>query len=388
MLKLYVLCMLLFISSLQDASDVELGENTIFYSEALLPFLYSLEKLDSGQKDKVSIVHIGDSHIQADFFSGTTRKMMQERFGNGGRGFVFPYALAGTSGAIDVCFSSSQSWNHCDIMKDFEGCNLGLAGYNVRGKNQQSFTVDTRSRADTDADFTRLKIFNQGAIFLPEEMSGEYTISQTSDRLTEVQFDIPQDSIALMATCDDERTSANLQGVVFENNQPGILYHAVGVNGSSTRQYLRSESYAEQMADLDAELVIISYGTNDCYMYSSKFCIDCVKDRFRRIIKQIREENPSVSILLTSPPDSYIYRKYANQNISKLQKAMQELCFEQNVALWDLYRIMGGKYSIKKWYAEGLARRDYIHFTRAGYELQGQLLYEAIVKAYEGQDDA
>src|SRR6218665_6047 len=53
--------------------------------------LYQLEKTKTG---RVNIAHIGDSHIQADIFSGLVRQKMQLKFGNAGRGLIFPYRLA------------------------------------------------------------------------------------------------------------------------------------------------------------------------------------------------------------------------------------------------------------------------------------------------------
>jgi len=42
--------------------------------------LYRLENGFSSQ-DKINIVHVGDSHIQADFFSNTIRQDLQGHFG-------------------------------------------------------------------------------------------------------------------------------------------------------------------------------------------------------------------------------------------------------------------------------------------------------------------
>lgn len=376
----------LIVSSFCHPNEVVLGENDVFNSSALAPFLRKLAKLDSTKSGKVSVVHIGDSHIQADFFSGQTRKRLQTRFGNAGRGLVFPYSLAGTSGAIDVKFKSDGVWNHCDIMKGFLNCNLGVSGYSVSCKSETRFVLDVKSKADTDASFNKLSLFSEDTFVIDSETIGAYRDSSDGKEVT-ILFDELQDSLTLLALTSDNIGQVELQGVVMENQLPGILYNAVGVNGSSTRQYLRSQVFSEQIASLNASLVIISFGTNDCYMSSSKFCIDCVKEGIRNLIVRIRKENPSSAILLTSPPDSYIYRKYANSNIPKLQQAMKELCFEQNVALWDFYGLMGGKNSIKQWQNNGLARRDYIHLTKTGYELQGNLLYEALIKAYDDLND-
>jgi hypothetical protein len=48
---------------------------------------------------RVAIVHIGDSHLQADDYAGRVRQELQRTYGNAGRGLVFPYAVARTNGS-------------------------------------------------------------------------------------------------------------------------------------------------------------------------------------------------------------------------------------------------------------------------------------------------
>lgn len=370
--------LLAFIVEKGASIDLNLNPNGIFNETALRPFFEQLKELDQTDSGKLSIVHIGDSHIQADFFTGQVRKNLQKRFGNAGRGFVFPYQIANTSGSTDVKINHIGRWNSCNIMKDQNSCILGLSGYLISGDIGCSFTVDVKSRSDTITTFRKMTIY--GSPFIPEEIQGDYTTS-LCDTGIEILFEKGQDSLTFTPVFKNKQSK--IEGLVLESDQSGILYHATGVNGSGTLQYLRSQNFETQIKKLNAKLVIVSFGTNDCYTSSSRFCVECVIDRFRKIVLRIRSENPSACILLTTPPDSYLYRKYANSNIPKLQKAMKRLCFEQNIALWDLYNIMGGKYSIKKWYTEGLARRDFIHFSKKGYLLQGDLLSEALINSYK-----
>ena len=58
--------------------------------KALKPFYEKLLELRSGLRQTVTIYQIGDSHIQAGYFSGTARTSLQQYFGNAGRGLVFP----------------------------------------------------------------------------------------------------------------------------------------------------------------------------------------------------------------------------------------------------------------------------------------------------------
>lgn len=56
---------------------------------------------------------------------------------------------------------------------------------------------------------------------------------------------------------------------------------------------------------------------------------------------------------------------------------------ENGLAVWDLYDIVGGKErACLNWNAAHFYQRDKIHFTREGYIVQGLLLHEAFIKAY------
>ena len=61
---------------------------------------------------------------------------------------------------------------------------------------------------------------------------------------------------------------------------------------------------------------------------------------------------------------------------------MQKLALKYGGGVWDMYGLMGGLGSIKQWEKAGLAKRDKIHFTKAGYETVGDLLFEALIKSY------
>src|SRR5207253_10574104 len=51
-------------------------------------FFAKVSALDKTQEGTVRILHLGDSHVAADYITGTTRRWLQHRFGQAGRGFV------------------------------------------------------------------------------------------------------------------------------------------------------------------------------------------------------------------------------------------------------------------------------------------------------------
>lgn len=363
--------------------EEEVEQNIFTNAEALSVFFDKLKGLENNVNRTVSVVHIGDSHIQADFFSGKVRQRLQTRFGNAGRGFVFPYKIAKSGGALDIRFRYTGAWQYCNIMSNAATCNLGVAGFTVTATPDASFTIDAISKTDGTAYFNKITFLDNYGSFLPERVVGNFSPQKLNDH-TVIYFDEYQDSLVFKPTYQGN-TMPELQGMILENGEKGILYHAMGINGSSTTQYLKSTGFASQIKDINGDLVILSFGTNDAYVPSSSFCASCVKARYGAIIDRIRDANPDLPILLTTPPDHYYLRRYSSKNLKSLINAMYELCYEKNIALWDLYGIMGGANSIVSWQKQGWARGDLIHFTQEGYHKQGDMLFDALMYHYQAQ---
>ena len=382
MKKMLLSIFLLVLCGFAQHSKVAIHPCDIFNVQSLSSFFTKLGAIVSDCTN-VSVVHIGDSHIQADVFSGTVRKKLQSTFGDAGRGFVFPYKIAKSYGALDVQFSHTGTWQYCYIKRDYLECNLGVAGFTVTPAENAAFSIDVAIKAQTDAAFNKVTLLDNYGSFLPEQVIGNY-LTGKENRHTVIYFGELQDRLMFRPGYDTD-TLPELQGLVLENSQPGVLYHAMGINGSTVSQYLRSKYFEEQINDLNASLVIISFGTNDSYTSSSNFCVKCLKEEYRTLIKRIRNKNPDTAILLTTPPDHYLNRKYPSKNVAPLRDAMLELALEEDLAVWDLYKSMGGKNAIVDWKNDELARADLIHFTVKGYELQGEMLYNALMKGYKGQ---
>src|SRR5687768_7349147 len=66
------------------------ADNLIGNANHLDDFFESLSELKTKNDRKISILHIGDSHIQGDYLTQPTRKNLQQHFGNAGRGLIVP----------------------------------------------------------------------------------------------------------------------------------------------------------------------------------------------------------------------------------------------------------------------------------------------------------
>src|SRR5690606_14596933 len=57
----------------------------------------------------------------------------------------------------------------------------------------------------------------------------------------------------------------SLSGVVLEKDEPGILYHSIGVNGAKCSDYNKYPLFFEQLPALHPDMIVISLGTNESF---------------------------------------------------------------------------------------------------------------------------
>jgi lysophospholipase L1-like esterase len=196
-------------------------------------------------------------------------------------------------------------------------------------------------------------------------------------------FQEEQDSFMLTFDKQQKQEMFQLFGMSLENEDPGVIYHSIGLNGAYLNSYLRNQFFDEQLNQLSPDLIIISLGTNDGYMSDTRFCIDCFHQNYRKLIKNIQAKNPNASILLTTPGDYYRKRRYHNANNQNIVRVIRSLAEEFGTGVWDFNAVMGGEYSIRTWHRNGLSQNDLVHYTLEGYLVQGELLYEALMDSYE-----
>src|ERR1700733_2544316 len=111
---------------------VTIVDNNISNDESLDSFYKKLATLKKTNKGVVRIVHIGDSHIQADILSGTVRHKLQDFFGNAGRGLNFPYQLAKSNAAADIASSSNISWHFNRLAHPEIPIAAGISGFCIK----------------------------------------------------------------------------------------------------------------------------------------------------------------------------------------------------------------------------------------------------------------
>ena len=137
--------------------------NRIFNSSSLDSFYQKLYTLKKTGKGVVSVVHIGDSHIQADFLSGLVRNHLQQFFGNAGRGLVFPYQLAQSNAPPDISSSSNTVWQFNRVAHPEIPIIPGISGYSIKTNALGASIEFALKSPDSDISFNHLKFFLDSA---------------------------------------------------------------------------------------------------------------------------------------------------------------------------------------------------------------------------------
>jgi lysophospholipase L1-like esterase len=365
--------------------QINVALNRILYQSALDPFFLKLQGLKTTSSGKVNIVHIGDSHIQADFLSGYLRTALQSFFGDAGRGLVFPYRVARTNGPSDVFSHSNNDWIQKSILHSGITASAGLCGYVIQtidiGASIQIRLAESGTNKNT---FTRLKLFldsNLASSWSVRTANNTYFVAPPkASTFSFRELSLAQNSRELLLGSSPNATLKSFYGVSLENDQSGILYHSIGVNGARFDQYNKASLFWKQLPALEADLYIISLGTNEAQGLGTDE--KTFTKSLSTFIENIKIASPAACILLTTAPDSFKGNS-SNAALRNLNHYIYGFCLAQNVPVWDFYRVANGFGSATGWYNCGMMAKDRLHFTAKGYRIQGQLLFNALANAYD-----
>lgn len=347
-----------------------------------------MDKLREEKKDRITVVHMGGSHVQGGTWSNVFISDLQAAFQTDGGGyFAFPYKIAKTNGQPYVTSFTNGKWKRCRPTGREYCLPLGMSALSVStNDSSNSFGLAITQRS-VCRKFNTVKVyhnFNSSFVFslsskmklmaerVEEERQG-YTVFRLSQPVDSVSFDLLRK--------DTLQRDFILYGFSLENEAaPGFYLAGLGANGASTSSFLRCANLVPQLQTLNADLMILSLGVNDTQ--SKGFEKDEYIEHYDSLITFAKKANPNVAIILTTTTDNYIRRKTSNKRTVLARDAMFELMERHDLAVWDLFSIMGGYKSMTQWFKVGLAAKDKVHFSPKGYTLLGHMMFEALNKSY------
>lgn len=422
-------------------------------SEGLQTFFTKLNALEKGLIDRVNIVHIGDSHLQAGFLTNEARKQLQLKFGNAGQGLVFPYKLANSNSPRDSYSYSNVEWESFRNVHEQDQYQIGVKGYVVATPDSTAILkISVNPKDSLDYSFDKITLFQ------PDASAHSYNLSQHSNRdilevsvqdykkitykvrrgdylgkiaskfstsviqlkrlnklrsdriyanqklivkkkerhskpidkslfehlpftktnhkySSEIVLDSLVDYVLFNQISASKTQPFQVDGMILEKqNEKGVLYHMIGVNGAMYTDYNTTELFFKQLPALKPDIIIVSLGTNEISNKRNEI-IEDMQLFFNNLSKVIPNET---SILITTPID---HRKRQNLS-SSVVKNILKFSQSNNLSHIDFYNVFGGKGSMRKLQHKNFAQRDGIHLNAKGYKLQGFLLAKALLETY------
>ena len=359
--------------------------------ESLEHFFAELSSLKVGKDTVISIVHLGDSHVQAGYLSGKLMRLFHEDFGNAGRGFIAPLKLAKLNEPFDYFIRSKQyNWTKSICVRVNNPFPYGLGGIGISSRSSKvELNVIVTPKNGAGYAFNQAVLYRDcDALQLNSTKSNRQLDISSSNSLRSDTFRIASltDTLELKSDASSDSRTSTYYGLNLTNGMPGVLYHGIGVNGAMYVNYTDS-AYIKQLAQLNPSLLILSLGTNESFGHnfnSAEFT-----KQVELFLSCVRREMPNVTLLLTTPPACFkrIYYKrkrvyVRNKNTKKIAKALNVIANEQGLACIDLFKLMGGERSASRWSATKLMSQDRIHFTKAGYDKQAEIIYNVFLKAF------
>ena len=341
----------------------------------------------------ISIIHLGDSHIQAGHFTMPIRQSFTQRWGNGGLGWVGPFRLLGTNPPIHTVIRASSA---------------GTSGVKItqRDYNRESPTgmvLQTRAnRAVTytlqcggGQTFDRIVIYRKQGT-QPFTLSGGSSSEVAHDTLTTEQ--IVTDTLLVGRYVSSAEVTAPASSVWYgaslERSSGGALVHTIGYNGATYYTYSKG-SFTSSVATLRPRLIILSLGTNESL--ARQFDRNNFGAEVARLIRRLQANNPDCAIVLTSP--LYCYRKVrvrqrgkrrryrtsyrANANCQFIADELQQQARELGCGYIDLFTYFGGAAGAAQLLSSGILSGDRVHLTAAGYNKVGEAIATALQDDYK-----
>ncbi len=375
-----------------ETYGLEVDDDNVIHNAAHLEnFLEKLYRLRHTREGRVNVVHIGDSHIQADYMTSIIRRAFHRDFGNAGRGLIVPLRVAGTNEPNNFKTSSNTSWRSKRCVFPSQSLLIGIGGVTIETTDPAANLEIYMNDLWLDYSFNALTLFyEKDAVsfdFSICDMQGRELArieAESEDSLTNysrAEWDERVNAINIRSIRNrDAQTRAMIYGAVVDNSDAGVLYHTVGVNGAQYKHYQVAKYFAAQTAALNTDLFIISLGTNEAigYPYVDK----TLSSHIGNLLATLLRNNPDAAFILVTPQDVFRRRNKPNPGIREVRDGIIRYAVENGLAFYDMYRALGGEHSAQAWTDNALLSRDGVHLTRAGYEYQGNLFYHALMKSY------
>jgi lysophospholipase L1-like esterase len=397
--------------------------------EQLGQFHRRLADLKAGRIKRLTILQIGDSHTEAEHFSGRLRALFQARFGNAGRSMLAPGSPVPYWRPTQVRVQQVGKWEVFSSNKsDHAPLPFGLSGFVLRGTDPGD--VITLAAADDAAGFDSVEIGyyrkpDGGAIGVAVDGKSVGQIDTRGE-----PYAMARRTFTLSATGRRLEVRPHGDGAVdiadwaVYSKSRGIVLTSHGFSGAQVGIMDRWDwkTVASHLAELDPSLILLAFGTNEGYAPKSR--LQNYGSLLEKRIDALKQAAPNASIVLVSGPDANRIPKYCNGTGSGhdqthcrplsaeevagydgllshsdrslcrwhtpgsydlVRNAQREVAHKTGAYFWDWFEFQGGLCGAYRWEQEGLVHKDRVHMKKDGYWRSADQLYAMLMRGFRGR---
>ncbi|MEZ4338479.1 MAG: GDSL-type esterase/lipase family protein [Sandaracinaceae bacterium] len=370
--------------------------------ESMRMFYRRLARVANGEHVLARMSVYGTSTNGADRMTSQLRRLLQRRFGDGGKGWV-PVAPGWRYQRHQDVEWAADGWDTFVVNRG-DG---PLDRYGYGGVVALHGDEDAESRFGTtgDAPGSRVGVYRLFYQAFPEGRSVELQVDEGAPRSLDTHADVVEDRVETIEVADGSHVLSirapatesppaegdlRLYGVTMERDGPGVVVDGLALIGAFTRvlRLFDHDHLETQIQQRDPDLVVFWMGANDAVSDSVAYVPSRYEQHYRGILRRYRAANPEMSCLVMSVLDKgqrvngHIVTR---PRVPRLVQAQREIAEAEGCAFFDTFMAMGGEGTMARWYANRprLVTDDLGHLTASGSRIMGTLLYRAILKGYD-----
>lgn len=378
------------------AQHVDIDENcrrqgpTGCEESGLAPFFAALaETRGDARQQPVRVVTLGDSLIASDHITDMVRDRLQERYGNGGKGFLFPDRPTGSGRGVRAGVAT-PGWQISRLIdRAYPKERLGFTGVAFASPG----TAPLGARFDAEGAHVA-ELF-----FLAQPTGGSVQLLADGKPLQRVQtrgfmkpevafakFPLPEGTKQLSLQTSGK---VELHGVSLEAGGPGIVADTIGLPGASAEVYTRAQygAFRAQLRHRKPSLIVLMVGGNEAFfLQRERTNLDEVRTQVKKLVQWVREAVPESACLLMAPIDAGVRTMGGELTPRRTTRPVRDIWEEEarngGCAFWDAMAAMGGEGSALRWLKAGMLNEDLVHPLARGSNLLGHLFDLALARAY------
>lgn len=353
-----------------------------------------LHKLEERREGRLTIVQLGASHTAAQLFTDMARRLLAQRVGDAGRGYVAAGGPSKRLASSGIERQISGQWEFHDAMSATAGRRLwGLTGVRAEGAPGATMAFTFCSDCEDTKVGTRLQLH-----YLEAPGSGRLKVSldgrvvQSVDarlaryrKVRVLTFHAKGAKHTLEARNDGPGTLTIL-GASQDLERPGVVYDALGLPGATVFKVASydQDAFAHQLVSRRPDLYVLFFGTNETGI--SRLDEEAMKQAYKTVFGTLRRAAPDAECIFIGPTDRMRQSSSGEwvgaPRESDVTASLRRIAFGHRCAFWSARTAMGGPGSIARWVAKGLAHPDHVHLTPLGYELLAKTFIEDLMAAY------